>query len=816
MQGRQLAEAAGLIACVILVTGRAAVAQQVAPSDPLPLTQAPIAGLDVHAVALGSFDAGLELLTPAGAQSVAVSHTLLASGGIFGSGALALGAPGVGIYPAGGLPPEVGTLELWVRPAPLAAGQRAVLLATRPHASLDGDGRLDLVLGESTTGTSPATSFICFGSGAGLDLAQPATFGSEVPRGLGVADLDGDGQLDLAVCMNAGGGGLVPGELRLYRGPFAPGASLAATQVIAVPRPQGLVLAELDAHPGPDALVASFDTATPPMFLFTNDGSGWLVPAPLQLGTLALPAEGLAAADVNGDGVLDVLCASLDPLPSLLLHGALLPNGDYALAAAQGQAFALSPAALGASLGDLDADGDVDAVLAQPFGGPDGDGAAALHLNDGAGGFAPVPECLIASVRPFTLNAERDLDNDGFLDLAVANWRLGGPAAAPTPTSCVHPGPLHGPAGCSTAAPRRFLVDDAVSLASGDVDGNGTDDLLFHSSRDPFTAVFLLDAQGRSLAGTDLAGNELPGLLLPSAPTQSNPAGEGAGLALGGTGTTTYGSALLRRNALHLECLDGQLTFAVEDATGLRHAVSLPFPPAPDAFAVGGFHHVQCEWDAPAGLVELRTGHPGFPAGHAESGPGPAFDVGVLHPWLHVGSDADNQHPAAGFRLDDLRLSDVRRSQLDADGDQVPDDWDNCPLLPNPWQEDADGDGVGDACANCQADLGFGGGGSLTLALCGPPLEGGALALLSVRAAPPGASVLLFFGLQAQPQALQGEVFVPFPYLGFVTLQADASGEVNLPFLAPGVAAELVMQAGVKPPGQPLDLSNALLVQFLP
>ena len=39
----------------------------------------------------------------------------------------------------------------------------------------------------------------------------------------------------------------------------------------------------------------------------------------------------------------------------------------------------------------------------------------------------------------------------------------------------------------------------------------------------------------------------------------------------------------------------------------------------------------------------------------------------------------------------------------DSDGDGVPDGEDNCKYQPNPGQEDGDGDGVGDLCDNCQA-----------------------------------------------------------------------------------------------------------------
>jgi hypothetical protein len=37
----------------------------------------------------------------------------------------------------------------------------------------------------------------------------------------------------------------------------------------------------------------------------------------------------------------------------------------------------------------------------------------------------------------------------------------------------------------------------------------------------------------------------------------------------------------------------------------------------------------------------------------------------------------------------------------DADGDGIPDNFDNCPFTPNRDQKDTDGDGVGDACDNC-------------------------------------------------------------------------------------------------------------------
>ncbi|MCJ7571249.1 MAG: thrombospondin type 3 repeat-containing protein, partial [Candidatus Thermoplasmatota archaeon] len=46
-------------------------------------------------------------------------------------------------------------------------------------------------------------------------------------------------------------------------------------------------------------------------------------------------------------------------------------------------------------------------------------------------------------------------------------------------------------------------------------------------------------------------------------------------------------------------------------------------------------------------------------------------------------------------------LGDASNSDFfDSDGDGIPDDYDNCPTVPNPGQENADGDAKGDICDN--------------------------------------------------------------------------------------------------------------------
>ena len=55
----------------------------------------------------------------------------------------------------------------------------------------------------------------------------------------------------------------------------------------------------------------------------------------------------------------------------------------------------------------------------------------------------------------------------------------------------------------------------------------------------------------------------------------------------------------------------------------------------------------------------------------------------------------------------------------DTDGDGIPDNFDNCPTVPNPDQADSNGNGIGDAC-----DTGSGGGGG-GAAVCTEAIVGG-------------------------------------------------------------------------------------------
>jgi hypothetical protein len=93
---------------------------------------------------------------------------------------------------------------------------------------------------------------------------------------------------------------------------------------------------------------------------------------------------------------------------------------------------------------------------------------------------------------------------------------------------------------------------------------------------------------------------------------------------------------------------------------------------------------------------------------------GPLAGVESVDPqWYHGGLESQPDIPLVGVGLSTAnawtRISDLASKGpiVDNDGDGIPDDEDNCPLVANPDQLDTDlggGDGVGDACDNCPVD----------------------------------------------------------------------------------------------------------------
>jgi hypothetical protein len=128
-----------------------------------------------------------------------------------------------------------------------------------------------------------------------------------------------------------------------------------------------------------------------------------------------LNGSGVAAGDVDGDGLCDLYLCSLDGENGLFKN---LGDWRFKNITASAGVGSAGMSSTGAAFGDLDGDGDLD-LFVTSCGGPN-----ALYINDGTGRFmdrtqaAGVEALRIGS----TSVAFGDLDGDGDLDIYVANY----------------------------------------------------------------------------------------------------------------------------------------------------------------------------------------------------------------------------------------------------------------------------------------------------------------------------------------------------------------------------------------------------------
>lgn len=128
-----------------------------------------------------------------------------------------------------------------------------------------------------------------------------------------------------------------------------------------------------------------------------------------------LNGAGVAAGDVDGDGLCDIYVSSLDGQNGLFKN---LGNWKFKNISKEAGVGAPGMSSTGAAFGDLDGDGDLD-LFVTSCGGPN-----ALFINDGTGRFtnqtkaAGVEALKIGS----TSVALGDVDMDGDLDIYVTNY----------------------------------------------------------------------------------------------------------------------------------------------------------------------------------------------------------------------------------------------------------------------------------------------------------------------------------------------------------------------------------------------------------
>jgi FG-GAP-like repeat/FG-GAP repeat len=303
---------------------------------------------------------------------------------------------------------------------------------------LNGDGKLDLVVMDHSGQTTGSPVNVVLGNGDGTFQApQSYAVGDQiqsgttnfVPQGVALADLNGDGKLDVAVAES--GAGTVGSTLTvlLGHGNGTLAAPLLSTQTLPeVPLLSGgdeveVATADLRGIGRTDLIGGGIDGIT--VHLRNSDGS---YATPVTYGLNGRVAQ-IATGDLTGDGRPDIVAL----LPDQNAVAVLINNGDGTFT--RGANLIVGHGIGSLLLGDFSGDGKLDLAVTvngdpDPATGLYPNAGVALALGNGNGTFA-APLLTLAGASPSgTVGhalAAGDLNHDGKLDLVVIATGLASP-----------------------------------------------------------------------------------------------------------------------------------------------------------------------------------------------------------------------------------------------------------------------------------------------------------------------------------------------------------------------------------------------------
>ena len=288
---------------------------------------------------------------------------------------------------------------------------------------LDGDGDLDILVGDSFFG-SPGISVLM--NNGDQTFAAPVYYPvplQEVIGEVALSDFDFDGDLDAFATIRGSFDQMT--KIKVWRN-NGDGTFDAPIEFPTGQGPAGIVIADFTGDGKPDVITANFGASSISLLRhngLTGHHAGFLPPVSFNA---INHAEKIAAGDVNGDGILDVVVGELVDIGPLATLAVMINTGDGNFAApviydaAPGGRFGSTAVALA----DLDNDGDLDLIGGGLYeNGSIDNGAATIRRNNGNGTFGAA-EIILFTNPNFVANPKEIttgfVNGDGFPDIVAA------------------------------------------------------------------------------------------------------------------------------------------------------------------------------------------------------------------------------------------------------------------------------------------------------------------------------------------------------------------------------------------------------------
>jgi len=354
-------------------------------------------------------------------------------------------------------------------------------------ADLNGDGKPDLAVPSYTSG---AVS-VMLGDGAG-GFGAPSSFPTDLyPTWVSIGDFDADGNLDLVTTNQGAGRNLstVSVLLGVGDGSFGPKTDYRTGDF-----PDQVAIGDLDADGDLDLATANFESLYSTVSVLLGNGDGSFGPK-TDFHTGQTPAS-VAIGDLNADGKPDLVTSNWGYNVSVLLG-----NGDGSFGTVTNY-----PSVYGnkkcVALGDFNGDGKLDVGTGTLSGGN-----ALVLLGNGNGSLGTATAFGVGG-DPVSV-AIGDLDADGDLDQVTANMTNSVSILRGNGDGSFRPRIDHGVGGTPNA------------VAIGDVNGDGMPDLVTSNRNTNTISVLLNTGPGTLSVGGPTERFEL-------APPRPNPFRAGA------------------------------------------------------------------------------------------------------------------------------------------------------------------------------------------------------------------------------------------------------------------------------------------------